>query len=258
MHLPLSIAAAPDLQQADECPSTNAALVASAAHERDFAVLVTGNQTAGRGRLAREWIAPAGQSLAVSVLLRPRLPVRAFSWLPLAAGLAMVEAIGEVLPPDRVALKWPNDVQIDGSKVCGVLAEVVPAGDAVVIGAGVNLAIPTEGLPTATSTSLMLEGATLEGDELADAVLSHYLLNLAALYHAYERAEGDAGASGLAASVRVACSTLGRTVRVELPGGGELVGTASDVDATGRLVVVTGDGAETAVSVGDVEHVRAV
>ena len=141
MQLPLSETIANRLLILAEAGSTNDELVALAGSEPDFSVVVTGNQTAGRGRLGRRWVAPAGSSLATSVLLRPVLPggeplaIKHYGWLPLIAGAAMARAL-QPLVPGRVGLKWPNDVQIDGLKVCGVLAELVPPGDAVVIGSG--------------------------------------------------------------------------------------------------------------------------
>jgi BirA family biotin operon repressor/biotin-[acetyl-CoA-carboxylase] ligase len=262
MHLPLAQNAATVLLVLDEAPSTNDVLVASAATEPDFSVVVTGNQTAGRGRLGREWIAPPERSLAASVLLRPALPageplgLEHYGWLPLLAGAAMVRAIVPLVA-GRVLLKWPNDVQIDGLKVCGLLAELAPSGDAVVVGSGVNLSLTREELPTAVSTSLALAGAQLVGDELADAVLTGYLVALRALYAEFLRYGADVDASGALELVSELCSTLGQEVRVELPGGGELLGTATALDRHGRLLVrSSADGAVTAVAAGDVTHLR--
>lgn len=262
MRLPQSQKQASRLIVLDETGSTNDELVASAATEPDFSVVVTGSQTAGRGRLGRVWVAPPGASLSVSVLLRPvlptgqPLPLEHFGWLPLIAGAAMSAAI-QSLVPGRVGLKWPNDVQIDGLKVCGLLAELAPGGDAVVMGSGVNLTLTREQLPTPVSTSLALEGANLEGDALADAVLSSYLQNLRALYEAFLHAGADVGASGTQSLVAGLCTTLGKQVRVELPGGGDIIGTATALDETGRLVVRrASDGLVSAVAAGDVTHLR--
>ena len=265
MHLPLSVALSPDIEILDACGSTNTELVARAAEAElpDLSVLVTGNQTAGRGRLGRVWVAPPGQTLAISVLLRPRLPageplgLEHYGWLPLIAGVAMTRALSPLVPAHTVRLKWPNDVQIDGKKVSGLLAELLPSGDAVVMGAGVNLTIGSADLPTATSTSLLLNGAFLDGDELADVVLSRYLTELTSLVSEFLRFGADPAASGIADLVDELCSTLGQEVRVELPGGDELRGIAIGVDDTGRLrVQSSADGRITAVAAGDVTHLR--
>jgi len=265
MHFPLSVALSPDIEILDACGSTNTELVARATDTElpDFSVLVTGNQTAGRGRLGRVWVAPPGQTLAISVLLRPRLPaseplgLEHYGWLPLIAGVAMTRALAPLVPDHTVLLKWPNDVQIDGRKVSGLLAELLPSGDAVVMGAGVNLTIGSADLPTPTSTSLTLNGASLVGDELADVVLSRYLAELRSLVAGFLRFGADPAASGIADLVDELCSTLGQEVRVELPGGDELRGIAVGVDGAGRLrVQSSADGRITAVAAGDVTHLR--
>lgn len=262
LRLPLSLTLSAQLDVLSEAGSTNDELRALAPQRSDGAVVVTDNQTAGRGRLGREWIAPAGKCLAISVLLRPRLPGGEslepvhFGWLPLIAGVAMVRAV-RPLVTGRVALKWPNDVQIDGLKVSGLLAELLATGDTVVVGAGVNLSLTQEELPVPTATSLSLSGASLEGDDLADAVLAGYLAALNALYTDFVRLGADVDASGVHALVSDTCSTIGQAVRVQLPNGDELRGVATGIDASGRLVVRRqSDGTEAAVAAGDVTHLR--
>ena len=262
MELPLSRAIASSLVLLPEAGSTNDELRARADDLPDLAVIVTDNQTAGRGRLGREWIAPAGKCLAISVLLRPRLPAGEplepanFGWLPLIAGVAMARAL-RPLVPGRVGLKWPNDVQVDGRKVSGLLAELLVTRDAVVLGAGVNLSLTEAELPVPTATSLTLSAATLTGDALADAVLSGYLAALRELYSDFVRLGADVEASGIQQLVSDYCTTLGQEVRVQLPGGNDLVGIATEIDRAGRLVVRSlADGSVTAVAAGDVTHLR--
>ncbi|HEV7951095.1 MAG TPA: biotin--[acetyl-CoA-carboxylase] ligase [Glaciihabitans sp.] len=247
----------------EQTPSTNDDLRAIAATSPEFTAVVTLDQTQGRGRMGRVWSAPAGQCLAVSVLLRPTAPsgqpltLDAFGWLPLLAGLAMTRTVANLVPDHRVSLKWPNDVLVDGKKVCGLLAELLPTADGVVMGSGVNLSIPADNLPTPVSTSLGLEGATLIGDELADAVLAGYLTELRALYSDYLSHNGDARRSGLLAAVSAECSSIGQQVRVELPGGGTLTGVATGLDSAGRLLVKnSADATVQAVAAGDVTHLR--
>jgi BirA family transcriptional regulator, biotin operon repressor / biotin---[acetyl-CoA-carboxylase] ligase len=263
VKLPLSSAVADRFDWLPEIGSTNAELLsrASTHFEPDFSVLVTDNQTSGRGRLDRVWVAPAGKSLAISVLLRPvfpaggPLPIDRFGWLPLIAGAAMTTAI-HTLVSGQVSLKWPNDVQINGLKVSGLLAELVPTGDAIVMGAGVNVSMVESELPTPTSTSLVLEGATLVGDQLMDAVLSAYLSELRRAVAEFLGAGADP-AKGVLDRVSELCSTLGQRVRVQLPGGDDLTGVATALDPTGRLLVrQLADGAVVAVAAGDVTHLR--
>src|SRR5690554_5881759 len=99
MTLPLASAQAARLEFLDECGSTNTELLMRAADAwPHFSVVATTSQTAGRGRLDRVWVAPPGQTLAVSVLLRPSFPLEAYGWLPLIAGLAMARAVDATLP----------------------------------------------------------------------------------------------------------------------------------------------------------------
>ena len=262
MNLPTSAKSASSLLTLPEAGSTNDELRSRSAGLDDLAVVVTDNQTAGRGRLGRQWVAPAGKCLAISVLLRPRLPAGEpleaahFGWLPLIAGVAMARAL-RPLVTGRVGLKWPNDVQVDGQKVSGLLAELLVTGDAIVLGAGVNLSLTEAELPVPTATSLALSGATLRGDALADAVLSGYLAALRELYSDFVRLGADVEASGILQLVSDYCTTLGQEVRVQLPGGIDLVGIATEIDRAGRLVVRSlADGSVTAVAAGDVTHLR--
>lgn len=281
-HLPLASSIAPRLVWLESTGSTNEVLVAAAtgadaATWPDLAVVATDDQVAGRGRLGRTWTAPAGASLAISVLLRPvdaagaAIPLERWGMLPLLAGVAMSRVVGRLVAashgrtdgadtgPGRVALKWPNDVLIGERKVCGILGELLPGGAGLVIGSGVNLTLSAEDLPTPTATSLVLAGV---GDVSADAVLAGYLSDLTSLYERWCAHGGDPVASGLLAAATECSATLGRAVRVELPGGELRVGVARALDETGRLVIDLTDGsadpegAPLVVSAGDVTHLR--
>lgn len=246
-----------DVVVTPETGSTNADVAdAARAGAAEGLVHTTDVQTAGRGRLDRSWTSPAGSGVIVSALLRPdSVPAARWVWLPLLVGLAVDATVHECGVDS--GLKWPNDVQVDGDKVCGLLAELRPHASAVVVGAGVNLTVPADDLPTPTSTSLGLHGARGTALELADAVTSSWVSGLARLVGDLTAARGDAVASGALALVRADCATLGRSVRVELPGGAALVGEAVDVDESGRLVVRSASTGElTAVASGDVTHLR--
>lgn len=242
----------PVLEVLPEAGSTNDVLSSRAGDLPDLAVLVTENQTGGRGRLGRTWVTPPGTALAISVLLKPiGLPPASFGWFPLLGGLAMSRAL-DPLVPGGVQVKWPNDVLIEGDKVCGILAELLPGMSGLVLGAGVNLAQTRDQLPTETSTSLALAGA--QGID-ADRVLSAYLIQLTTLYKEFLAAEGDPLRSALRDEVAEACHTIGRAVRVHLPSGDDLLGTAVGIDEHGRLIVES-DAGRTAVAAGDVTHLR--
>lgn len=232
-----------------ETPSTNTELVGRAASGtlESLSALVTTNQTAGRGRLGRTWVAPPGSALAVSVFVRAD---RGLGWLPLLAGLAMTRAVRTLLPGEPVSLKWPNDVLVGSAKVSGLLGEIVAGG--AVMGAGVNLTMTEDQLPVPTASSLTLLGA--EPDGLVDRALAAYLSEFERLWLDFEAADFDPQA-GLRSAVCGACGTLGRTVRVELPSGGSMRGVAENIDLEGRLVVMV-DGTRQVVAAGDVTHLR--
>jgi BirA family biotin operon repressor/biotin-[acetyl-CoA-carboxylase] ligase len=145
------------------------------------ATWVADTQSAGRGRQGRHWLADPGDALLVSVVLRIPCPVARLPQLSLAAGLAARDAAAAALPEVRsgaVRLKWPNDVEIDGRKVAGVLVESVLSGDrvdAVVVGVGMNVharAFPDEIADRATSLVLSGGASTLSRADVLLALLA--------------------------------------------------------------------------------------
>jgi BirA family transcriptional regulator, biotin operon repressor / biotin---[acetyl-CoA-carboxylase] ligase len=218
-----------------EVTSTNDEVASRArAGAAEGVVVVADRQTAGRGRRGRTWAARPGSSLLVSVFLRPPAPHLAV----MAAGLAALDACRATTAHVRPSLKWPNDLVVDDrGKLAGILAEA--AGDGVVVGLGLNVDWGDMALPPG-ATSLAAEGGG--GGDRAVLLVAY----LVALEDRCRRSPVD-----LLADYRNACSTIGRQVRVELPGGESIEGRATGVDDDGRLIV---DGR--AVAAGDVVHVR--
>ncbi|GAB3600984.1 biotin--[acetyl-CoA-carboxylase] ligase [Microbacterium tumbae] len=246
MLLPRTASVAADLAIVGQSSSTNAELRERADSSPHLSVLITENQTAGRGRLDRVWTAPAGSALAISVLLRTLPAPGVLGWIPLAAGLAMADAVAAQLPGRQVGVKWPNDVLVDTRKICGILAEA--ADGAVVVGAGVNTAMTAVQLPVPTATSFAVLGAEADVDALAADFLTGLDLAVSRL-----AASGDADASGLRGRVEERCLTLGRDVSVSLPDGVVLRGRATGLEIDGRLIVDVA-GTPHAVAAGDVVH----
>lgn len=232
-----------------ESPSTNAELADRArAGAAEGLVLVAEHQTAGRGRLGRGWETPARSALTFSVLLRPRVPAGRWPWLPLLTGRAVADTLRDA--GAAAGLKWPNDVLVEGRKLCGILLERVetPTGAAAVLGIGLNTTLTTAELPE-TGTSLWLE----TGEEPDRTVLLTGLLTrLLSEYDAWQAAPDD---GALRRQYVDRCVTLGLEVRVERPGTEPLSGRAVDIDTEGRLVVATAEG-RSAIGAGDVVHVR--
>lgn len=257
---PLTAAVSPRVQVAESTGSTNADVVAGVSGAPQawphLSLVLTRDQRAGRGRLDRTWTAPPGTALAVSVVVDvAAVPMVSRGWIPLIAGAAMTRAIGAQLrgTGHSARLKWPNDVLMDGAKVCGILAETVPGhSDRVVIGSGVNTTMSAADLPVDTATSF--EAAGLAADE--DRLVADYLRALDEQLSALAAAAGDASTAGVRGEIEALCATVGSDVRVSLPDGSGLEGRAQRLDAEGRLVVVDGAGLEVPVSAGDVVHVR--
>ena len=216
-------------------------------------VVVAEHQTAGRGRLDRTWGSPARSGVVFSLVLRPRVPLADWPWIPLLTGHTVATAL-RALGYDA-GVKWPNDVLIGDRKVAGILVERIetPDGPAAVVGVGLNAGLTVAELPVPTATSLAIESGS---DPDRTAVLVALLRALREAYDAWQ-AGGDAATARLRTAYAAACVTVGRDVRVDLPGGGVRTGRATGVDAGGRLIV-TGAGGDTVVGAGDVVHVRAV
>ncbi|WP_311522279.1 biotin--[acetyl-CoA-carboxylase] ligase [uncultured Corynebacterium sp.] len=247
----------------------------------DGTVLLANEQVAGKGRLGRQWVSPAGSQLIFSVLILPD-SLDHLGTLPLAAGLAVTDSV------EGAVLKWPNDVHIDGKKLCGILAEAGPVGEAfksapktevskaeinkaeinkaeinkaevskaeiapktqsanppsarVVVGMGINVTLTREELPIEAATSLALEGLETDRTQLAITVLK----NLRRRITQWEQQDPQ-----LLADYRKVCSSIGQEVRLEAPAG-DVIGTVEGVADDGRINV----GGEY-YSAGDVIHLR--
>lgn len=190
---------------------------------------LAGEQSAGRGRQGREWIAPPGTALLASVLMR-RSPAVA-SGIPFAAGLALVDVLAAEY---RVAagLKWPNDVLVDGRKLAGILCEVEPAGGAehiaVALGLGVNLRVERfpDGIEAVSLHTLVASPPA------ADVLLMAWGAELGSRIAVLEQG----GISPLLTDWRRVAVGLGGPVTVHGPSG-IVAGVALDVGDDGALLV---------------------
>jgi len=241
----------------------------------DGTVLLADEQLSGKGRLGRTWTAPAGSQVIFSVLLLPE-SLEHLGTLPLAAGLAVTDSI------EGTVLKWPNDVHIDGNKLCGILAEAGPVGQAfkaapkteltkVEVGkaevnkaevnkAEVNKAVggaaPSARVVvgmginvTLTREDLPIEKATslaLEGRDTDRTELAITVLkNLRRRIVQWENQDPQ-----LLRDYRAVCSSLGQEVRLETPSG-DVTGHVDEIGEDGRIMV-----AGEYYSAGDVTHLR--
>ena len=253
------------VEVADRTGSTNADLMARALRGApEGVVLAAEEQSAGRGRLGRTWVSPPRAALTFSLLVRPAaVPPARRGWLPLLTGVAVASAVTAVTGV-QTRLKWPNDVLVGPAKLGGILAEA--AGDAVVVGVGLNVStgpgeLPPPGPGALAATSLRLAAsaapeiagsAAPEREPLLIAILDGF----ERWYQAWCRAAGDPERCGLRTAYTQLSGTIGRRVRAELPGGQVLSGPAVGVDPDGRLLVRTSSGTVVPVAAGDVVHLR--
>jgi len=134
--------------------------------------LIANSQSAGKGRMQRVWHSPAGSNIYTSIILRPQIEPARAPQISILAGVAVADVL-ESYCPDRIKLKWPNDVLIDGKKVCGVLSQIktaVSEVDFIVLGMGINVNISYNQFPEEIrnlATSLAIEtGREISRQEL--------------------------------------------------------------------------------------------
>jgi BirA family biotin operon repressor/biotin-[acetyl-CoA-carboxylase] ligase len=206
----------------------------------EWTLVAAGHQTQGRGRLEREWRDTPGGALLFSVVLRPDLAPDRGGLLTLLAGTALARACRGT-SGEPAACKWPNDVQVGGRKVGGILAEsLVTEGrfEHVVLGVGVNLGASPPDVPGAGAIEA---GAA----ELLEAFLADFVREY--------RPRETSFAGAVLAGYRGLCATLGRRVRATTTDGEVVEGEAEDVDDLGGLVVRASEGTRV-VRFGTVEH----
>lgn len=219
-----------DVRWVETTGSTNADMLA---HGEPGMVLIADEQTDGKGRLGRHWVSPKGSQLAMSMVLDATRHPGDFGLLSIAPGVAVTDVVPEA------QLKWPNDVQIRGKKIAGVLSGLdMPK---VVVGIGINVAMWPEDLPVETATALNLEGIEVDFDDFTIDVLTAMGQRLG------QWLDGD---PRLLEDYRRVCSTIGQEVRMELHNG-VVTGTVDGVNDAGEVII---DG--TAYAVGDVHHLR--
>ena len=241
-----------------ETGSTNSDLMAAAAAgDRSAEVLVADLQTAGRGRLDRSWVAPTGTAFTGSLRCAAAVAPEHLGLVPVATGLAVLDALGLSGVPRGVArLKWPNDVIVAGSgtgglpdrKLAGILCEA--GHGVVVIGIGLNCRRPPEVDGILAERAAWISDLVPTAPGLVDLAVSLVLAVDARL------GQLEASPASIVADQTAACDTIGRQVRVELPSG-SWTGTAVGVDDHGQLLVRRpGSTLPETVMAGDVVHLK--
>jgi len=235
--------------------STNTQAKALPENTPEGAVVVAEEQTAGRGRTGRAWVSPKGQGIWMSLYLKPDITPQEAPRLTHVAALAVARAIKSAVGISA-GIKWPNDIIIDGKKVCGILTELsaeIDAVNSVVVGIGIN--VNNERFPEGlkdVATSLLIERKKTmpnQNDGVVDrkALLAEVLNNFEKLYEGFLKGDFP----DIIKDCKKLSVTIGRPVRVMEKGGG-FDALAVDIDDRGALIVKKQDGSTEAVIAGEV------
>jgi BirA family biotin operon repressor/biotin-[acetyl-CoA-carboxylase] ligase len=214
----------------------------------DGATVVADQQTGGRGRLGRSWISPPGVNLYLSQVILA--PVNRLRLIPLMGGMAVHDAVAEALPASLEAgIKWPNDILVSGSKVAGVLAEMVTEPPAGILGIGINLNMEEEEFSAdlrrpGTSLMVLCGGQEQNRRQFLQRLLEHLDTWRSRLHDTPEK---------LVERFTQRCLTLHKRVEVSLPGEAPFSGQAVAIDPDGALLVRDASGTTHRVEAGDVD-----
>lgn len=210
-------------------------------------IVIADSQTSGKGRLGRTWISPPKTGIWLSLILRPKIKPQYAGELTLLSGLCMCEAIHNITGL-QTHIKWPNDVVVNGKKVCGILTEMsaeIEMVNHVVIGVGVNVNQKNfeEELPYATS--LNIEGKTTYRRSM---IVKEFMDIFEIAYEKYKESESLVE---FLPRYENKCITLGKEVKI-IEGGKEIIAKAVRVVENGNLIVLLPDGQEKQVYAGEV------
>lgn len=230
-----------------EIGSTNAEALARAAKGEPEQWIVADRQLAGRGRRGRHWVSDPG-NLHASLLLYDPGPAQLSPQICFVAALALHDAVRDALPaldPDRLQLKWPNDLMLDGKKIAGILVEGASSESrrAIVTGIGVNCAHHPEGTPYPV-TDFASAGFSLAPGTLFERLAARLMDRLA------QWRRGDGFPETRRAWLRRA-QNIGREIEVKMPES-TITGRFEEIDEDGALVLALPDGHRERIRAGDV------
>lgn len=217
-------------------------------------VIIAEEQSRGKGRHGRQWVSPSKGGIYLSCILRPKIPPNEIPRITLFAAVAVAKAIRDITSLD-VSIKWPNDLVLDGKKVCGILTEMKAEQDSVdfiILGIGINVNTPLKQLPKG-STSLKdeLHNNNIKRGISRVELTKQVLERLEEFYSILERN----GFEPIIDAWKGLSNMLGSRIKVILPGR-TFEGLAHDINPDGALVVRLDSGILEKVSSGDVAMVR--
>jgi BirA family biotin operon repressor/biotin-[acetyl-CoA-carboxylase] ligase len=245
----------PNILRFESLPSTNLeAATRAIAGAAEGLCIVAAEQTAGRGRLQRHWLSPKNAGLYFSIIVRPTFEQSLWPLLTLMSAVAVHDALLDACGLET-DIKWPNDLLVNGKKLCGILAETVetPLGRAVVVGIGINLT--TNSFPPELETVATSVAAAAGQSPALDVVLEALVRFLSSNYEALKRFDGPAK------TIRAWCARSsygeGKLIRVTETNK-SLVGTTRGLERDGALRVETDDGEIRIIRAGEVMAIRAL
>lgn len=225
-----------------ETGSTNADLITLASQGVPEGLwLRAERQTGGRGRLGRQWESPAG-NLHCSTIVRLRPHDPAPGTLALVAAVAVQEAASLFLPSEKVVIKWPNDLLVDGAKLCGMLLERVE--DAVIIGIGLNIAHHPD-LPDRPATSLAEYGS-------GEVTPAYFLETLAEIFARWLEIWRGQGLAPVRDRWLKQAHAAGTPLKANLPDGTRVEGLFQGLDMGGALILRLANGNSHVIHAGDI------
>ena len=235
----------------DSTASTN--MYAKKTAEEPFqegTVIIAEEQTAGRGRLGRQWVSPKGKGIWMSLLLKPDILPADAPKLTIAAAQAVSRALWKCCRLDA-GIKWPNDIVVSGKKLCGILTEMSAEADeikSVVVGIGINVNLDAEDFGPEISdiaTSVRLQkGSIVSRKLLAASVLNEF-------EKVYDIFVQEGTIKPFLEEYKSRSAVLGKEIRV-ISKKEEIIGLAEDISEEGHLVVKLPDGTQKEIMSGEV------
>lgn len=240
-----------DIHYFKETESTNTIAREIANTVEEGVVVIAESQTQGRGRLGRKWLSPEG-GIWLSIILKPRIQPLYAPRITLLAGVSVAKTIRSLGLSAKI--KWPNDILINGKKVCGILTEIGAEMDMVdycVVGIGIDANVDTESFPEEfreSSTSLKKElGHEINRVEFVQRLLSEF----ESLYLKFQ----NEGFPSILEEWRNMSATIGEWVKITTQTK-TIYGEAIGVDNEGALILETGEGQLERIVAGNCEHLR--
>ena len=209
----------------------------------DGEVLIANYQSAGRGRLDREFIAAPSSALLFSLYKKVKRPRAEWNFLALLTALSITEALTSIDANQEIKVKWPNDILLNEKKIAGLLSQATD--DGVIIGVGLNVYMQDHELPVQTATSLILEGfKEVDRNKIAKKILQ--------VFEKHFSLWASHGSAPFISDYEKICSSLHEKIQIILPDGESMKAVATGISPLGELVLSDG----TLINSADILHLR--